>query len=413
MNIDKVDHVDLRTADEKKVLRNNLITSIFLMVTSALGPGFLTQTASFTEQFGADFAFAIMLSLVIAFAAQVNIWRVLSVSGMYAQDLSNKVLPGLGYLVSFFIVLGGLAFNIGNVGGSGLGLNAIFKIDYTLGAVITGIVAILIFISKNGQSIVDRFIQLLGVVMLVAALYVALVTQPPVGEALVRSFNPTDMQALILPTITLVGGTVGGYISFSGGHRLIDNGIVGKEHLKNSTYSATGAVIGSGIMRLLLFLVFLGVVSTGAILDSSNPSASAFEIALGRPGEIIFGIILFSAGISSVIGAAYTSASFLKTFHPIFDKYNNMVIVAFIAFSTFVYAFIGQPVTLLILAGSLNGLILPLTLGVILIGAYRKNIVGEDYKHPTWLTVLGVITVIVTLYLGIQSLSGIAALWQG
>ena len=131
MNIDKVDHVDLRTADEKKVLRNNLITSIFLMVTSALGPGFLTQTASFTEQFGADFAFAIMLSLVIAFAAQVNIWRVLSVSGMYAQDLSNKVLPGLGYLVSFFIVLGGLAFNIGNVGGSGLGLNAIFKSDYT------------------------------------------------------------------------------------------------------------------------------------------------------------------------------------------------------------------------------------------------------------------------------------------
>lgn len=413
MNIDKVDHVDLRTADEKKVLRNNLITSMFLMVTSALGPGFLTQTASFTEQFGADFAFAIMLSLVIAFAAQVNIWRVLSVSGMYAQDLSNKVLPGLGYLVSFFIVLGGLAFNIGNVGGSGLGLNAIFKIDYTLGAVITGIIAILIFISKNGQSIVDRFIQLLGVVMLVAALYVAIVTQPPVGEALVRTFNPADMQALILPTVTLVGGSVGGYISFSGGHRLIDNGIVGKKHLKNATYSATGAVIGSGIMRLLLFLVFLGVVSTGAILDSSNPSASAFEIALGRPGEIIFGVILFSAGISSVIGAAYTSASFLKTFHPLFEKYNNMVIVAFIAFSTFVYAFIGQPVTLLILAGSLNGLILPLTLGVILIAAYRKNIVGEDYKHPTWLTVLGVIAIFATLYLGIQSLSGITALWQG
>ena len=77
------------------------------------------------------------------------------------------------------------------------------------------------------------------------------------------------------------------------------------------------------------------------------------------------------------------------------------------------HAFIGQPVTLLILAGSLNGLILPLTLGVILIAAYRKNIVGEDYKHPTWLTVLGVIAIFATLYLGIQSLSGITALWQG
>ncbi len=406
-------NTDLQAAEENKTLRNHLITSMFLMITSALGPGFLTQTASFTEELGADFAFAIMLATVIAFAAQVNIWRVLSYSGMYAQDLSNKIVPGLGYVLSFFIVLGGLAFNIGNVGGAGLGLNSIFRLDYTWGAIITGLIAVVIFLSKNGQSIVDRFIQILGVVMLVLALYVAIVTQPPVGEALQRTFVPTEIQSLILPTITLVGGTVGGYISFSGGHRLIDNGIVGKKHLNNASYSATGAIVGSAIMRILLFSVFLGVVTTGASLDPNNPAASAFEIALGRPGEIIFGIILFSAGISSVIGAAYTSASFLKTFHPIIEKYNNLVIVAFIVFSTIVYAFIGQPVTLLILAGSLNGLILPLSLGVILIGAYRKNVVGEDYKHPTWLTILGIIAVIATLYLGIESLSGITALWQG
>lgn len=403
---------DLQTVEEKKTLRNNLLTSMFLMITSALGPGFLTQTASFTEQLGADFAFAIMLSLVIAYAAQVNIWRVLSISGMYAQDVSNKIFPGLGYLVSFFIVLGGLAFNIGNVGGAGLGLNSIFRIDYTLGAIITGIIAVLIFISKNGQTIVDKFIQILGIIMLVLSLYVAIVTQPPVGEALQRTFIPTDIESLILPTITLVGGTVGGYISFSGGHRLIDNGIVGKKNLKNANNSATFAIIGSGIMRILLFLVFLGVVTTGAGLDPSNPAASAFEIAIGRPGEIIFGIILFSAGISSVIGAAYTSASFLKTFHPIIEKYNNLVIVGFIVFSTIVYAIVGQPVMLLILAGSLNGLILPLALGTILVAAYRKNIVG-DYKHPMWLTILGVIAVVVTLYLGVQSLGGITELWQG
>ena len=114
-----------------------------------------------------------------------------------------------------------------------------------------------------------------------------------------------------------------------------------------------------------------------------------------------------------MIGAAYTSASFLKTFHPVLEKYNNLVIVTFIVFSTIVYAFIGQPVMLLIIAGSLNGLILPLTLGTILVGANRKDIVGVDYKHPVWLTVVGVIAALVTLYLGIQSLSGISALWQG
>lgn len=68
---------------------------------------------------------------------------------------------------------------------------------------------------------------------------------------------------------------------------------------------------------------------------------------------------------------------------------------------------------LLIITGSLKGLILPLTLGTILIGANRKDIVGSDYKHPLWLTILGVIAVLLTFYLGIQSLSRIATLWQG
>ena len=68
---------------------------------------------------------------------------------------------------------------------------------------------------------------------------------------------------------------------------------------------------------------------------------------------------------------------------------------------------------LLIIAGSLKGLILPLILGTILIGANRKVIVGSDYKHPLWLTILGVIAVLLTFYLGIQSLSRIATLWQG
>lgn len=404
--------MDSNNKDLKKNLRNNLLSSIFLMITSAMGPAFLTQTATFTEQFGSNFAFAIMLSLVISFAAQINVWRILSVSGSYAQDISNKVFLGLGYVISFFIVLGGLAFNVGNVSGAGLGLNAIFGMDYRIGGIITGIVAILIFISKNGQSIVDRIIHILGVVMLLLALYAAIFSQPPVGEAAYRMVAPENIESLILPTVTLVGGTVGGYITFSGAHRLIDSGIVGESNLKNSTFSATAAILGSGVMRFLLFFSFLGVTAQGLPLDPANPAASAFGHILGRPGEIIFGIILLSAGISSVIGAAYTSASFLKTFHHTFAKYNNLVIVAFIAFSTVIFAFVGEPVTLLVLAGAVNGLILPLTLGATIAGAYRKDVVG-DYKHPLWMTIIGVIAILITLYLGVSSLSGITALWQG
>ena len=86
-------------------------------------------------------------------------------------------------------------------------------------------------------------------------------------------------------------------------------------------------------------------------------------------------------------------------------------IIGFIVFSTVVMAFLGKPVVLLVLAGSLNGLILPITLGVILLGSRKKEIVGE-YKHSMILTVLGAIVVVVTGYAGITSLQGILKLFN-
>ena len=74
----------------------------------------------FTAEFYASFAFAILISIIIDIGAQINIWRVL-VTGLRGQEVSNKVMPGLGTLISILIAFGGLAFNIGNIAGAGLG----------------------------------------------------------------------------------------------------------------------------------------------------------------------------------------------------------------------------------------------------------------------------------------------------
>lgn len=57
---------------------------MFLTATSAIGPGFITQTTEFTVQIGAAFAFAIVVSILVDIAVQLNVWRVIGVSGMRA-----------------------------------------------------------------------------------------------------------------------------------------------------------------------------------------------------------------------------------------------------------------------------------------------------------------------------------------
>lgn len=388
-----------------------LLGAAFIMATSAIGPGFLTQTAMFTAEFAASFAFVILLSIILDIGAQVNVWRIIGVSGMRGQDIANKIVPGLGYFVGILVALGGLAFNIGNVGGAALGLNVMFGMDVKLAAIICGIIGCMIFASKEAGPVMDKFTKILGGIMIIVVAFVAIKTQPPVAEAIIKSVAPENFKILIFPIITLLGGTVGGYITFAGGHRLIDAGITGEENLGEITKGAVMGIAIASLMRVLLFLAILGVVSKGLKLDPSNPAASAFMQGAGTLGYKFFGLVLFSAGITSVVGAAYTSVSFLKTLFPLVKKNEKYFIMGFIVVSTLVMFIVGKPVRLLILAGSLNGLILPITIGTILLASKRKDIVG-DYKHPTWLLVFGVIIVLVAGYAGIFALKSMALLFQ-
>lgn len=392
----------------KKLNRSVLLGAAFLMATSAIGPGFLTQTAVFTEKYMASFGFIILLSILIDIGAQMNVWRVIGVSGLRGQDVANKVFPGLGYVVAGLVAFGGLAFNIGNIAGASMGMNVMFGMDLKVAAIISAVIAIVIFVSKEMGKALDTFAKILGGLMILVVLYLAITTSPPVGEAVIRTFAPETFSFLAL--ITIVGGTVGGYITFAGGHRLVDAGVTGVENVGEITKGSVTGILIASAMRILLFLAVLGVVSKGVHLDPANPPASAFQLGAGMIGYKFFGVVLWAAAITSVVGAAYTSVSFIRSLSPVIEKYNRQFIIGFIVVSTLIFVTIGKPVNLLILAGALNGLILPVTLGTMLLASTNKNIIG-DYKHPKWLIAVGVLIVIIGVFGGYQSMLGIKALF--
>lgn len=399
---------------EKKAKNSSvLIGAAFIMATSAIGPGFLVQTAKFTNDVKTNFGFVILVSVLLAMIVQLNVWRVLCVSELRGQDVANKLLPGLGYFVAFLVALGGLVFNIGNVGGGALGFNALLGIPKMAGYFISGGVAIAIFLLKNATKAMDTLTKVLGGCMIIVIFIVILIVKPPIGLAVKDTFMPSESISNLIPAIlTLLGGTVGGYITFSGAHRLIDAKITKEENLAEINRSSVMGIGIATLVRVLLFLAVLGVVIKGVTLAAENPAADAFRQGAGEIGYRFFGLVLLSAAITSIVGAAYTSVSFLKTFNKNIEKYEKWVIIAFIVVSTVVMAIAGNPATLLILAGSLNGLILPVTLGICLVASQKKSIMGENYKHPKLFLILGIIVVLITAYLGIASLGNLAKLFS-
>jgi Mn2+/Fe2+ NRAMP family transporter len=358
----------------------------FLMANSSIGPGFLTQTSFYTEQLINSFGFVIVISIILDFGAQINIWRAITLSGMRAQEIANELFPGLGHILSLLVVLGGFAFNIGNIAGCGLALNILTGISFAKGAIISGIVAILIFwINEIGKTL-DQLTKILGILKIGLTLFIVYAAHPPILEAVHHTFIPEKISLIAI--VTIVGGTVGGYITFSGAHRLIDAGISGSEHIKFVTKSATTGIIISSFMRYILFLAAVGVVSQGIHLDKNNPAATIFETAGGRWGLFIFGIVLWSAAISSVIGASYTSYSFIKNLKTRYLQNERLMISCFIIISTSIFVITGKPKELLLLAGLVNGFILPFALSIMLIAGRRLPIL-KQFKYPLWIEIAG------------------------
>jgi Mn2+/Fe2+ NRAMP family transporter len=390
--------------------RSAVLGAMFLMATSAIGPGFITQTTAFTVQLGAAFAFAILASILVDIAVQLNVWRVIGVSGERAHELANTVLPGAGYLLAGLVVLGGLVFNIGNIAGTGLGIDAMLGLDPRIGAVVSALIAIAIFLVKRAGAALDKIVVVLGGVMILLTGYVALTSAPPVGEALRQSVLPEQIDVLVITT--LIGGTVGGYITYAGAHRLLDSNLTGAENADRIARSSVVGILVTGVMRVVLFLAILGVVAGGATLAADNPAASAFQQAAGQFGLRAFGIILWAAAVTSVIGASYTSVSFLtRSSTP--QRTRDLLTVAFIAVGLVLFLALGKaPVMLLIFAGAFNGLILPIGFTVIVWVAWRRRDLLHGYRYPTWLLGIGALAWVLTMWLGFQSLTGLAKLWS-
>lgn len=371
------------TTDHRRTVRNAAIGGAFLMAMSAVGPGFLTQTATFTQQEGANFGFAILMCIIVDVIVQLNIWRVIIVSGKRAQMIANDVFPGLGYFLSLLVAIGGLFFNIGNVAGAGLRLNVLFGIPTIWGAVISAVAAVLVL------------------------LYTLAIMKIPYGTAVSHTFMPTKVNFYSI--LTIVGGTVGGYISFAGGHRLLEGGAQGTKDLGAVNLGALSGIGLASVIRIVLFLTGLAVVLGGATLDAANPAATIFKVAAGTFGYKFFGLLLFAAGMSSVIGSTFTSISFLdyasrKNENTDHNRHYKMAItIGFIAFATLIFCFVGQPATVLVVVGAINGFILPIALGILLVASRKTKIMGAGYHHPAWLTWTGWLVVIFMAYAGINT----------
>ena len=393
---------------QRKEKRSILTGAAFLLAISAVGPGLMVELTTFTAEYGSALGAVLLCVIVMDVLSTLNIWSVLGAANMRAQDVANKLLPGLGMVFALAVSFGGVVFNTGNIGGAALGMNALFGFPMKLGFLLSGILASAVFFSARAGRGIDFIVKILGVCTVLLVTAAAFQSRQPVRE-LLHVQTEFETRGLFYPMLTLLGGSCGGYIAFSGIHRLLDEGVKGVSELPDIRRSAFLGTTVSGIVRLMIFLAALGVCAAGGnevalqIQEAANPTTEVFSLALGRFGRLAFELILLVANIGSIICATFTSVSFLKTLHPFLARHERALALLIIFSSTTVMTVFGNAARMMIFAGTINGFILPFAMLLVLAAARRKDIVG-DYRHPLLLRCAGVVIVLAGLWAGLQAI---------
>ena len=388
-----------------------VVGAAFLMATSSIGPAFLNNTVSFTQQFMGALLVLIIICVALDVIIHQNVWRTTCHVGKRGQDVANMLFPGFGLIIIVLMTTTGFVANMGNVGGVALSMQVLFNLDNISATLVGGAISLVVFLSKDIKAAMDKSTIFLGALMIFLCVYVMFTCTPPFSR-IPGDFIKMDFQSMFMPMIALVGGSAGAYLSLAGPHRLIDANITGPE---NTNLVKKSALLGCGVgacMRILLFLAAFGVLSKmSSAYDPNNPAASVFMAGAGKIGYYMFGVVLFAAAATSVIGASYTCISILKSLHPVFINKEKHCIIVWIIVSTILMAYVGRPAKLLVVSGVFNGMILPVILAIMLLVSRNRSIMGKDYKHPLYLTTLGWLVVLMTGYVALRAVPNLITIF--
>ncbi len=380
------------------------------MVTgSFIGPGTVTTSTQAGASFGYGLLWAIIFATVATIVLQEMAARLGIVTGEGLSEgimkiFDNPVLRWLiGILIGGSITLGCIAYIGGDLTGVGMGLAQITGLPEQLLGPIVGVIILLLVMFGSLRGLEKL---LMGLVALMALIFVItmIVVRPDVTSVFTSGLAPTITEDNILLAIAIVGTTMVPYNFYIHAGR-------SKQHFGDTSKLElsrwdTYVSIGVGGLITAAIMITAATVMLGHPVESAADLAIQLEPTLGPAAETFISIGLVAAGFSSAIvvplGASFVLAGVLGWKYSKEDKRFYWVNIAILVFGIIIAGSGQDPVTVIVLAQALNGIILPLTV-ICIVYLTSTRLFMNKFTNNLFSKVIGVIIALISLYLGAQS----------
>jgi manganese transport protein len=383
----------------------------FLIVGSFIGPGTVTSSTKAGAEYGFMLFWCVIFSVIAVIvmqgmSARLGIITQMGLAENLVKDFEDRPMLRnlLCGLVAVAITIGGFAYMSGDLTGTAIGISALTGISTRVIAPIWGF-CILLILNFAGDAVkyLEKLLGICVIIMAVVFLVTMFAVRPNLGE-LLQGCIPHVPNGGLMTCLSLIGTTVVPY-----------NFFLHAASAKRTWHSPEELPLcrfGTNIPMIIGGIVTGSIMVTSATVMRGMPVRNAMDMAvqleptLGQYAQPFMAVGLVAAGISSAVcspmGVSYVLAGLFNWKTDRSDKRytitNFLVLITGIIIAG--YGF--NPIALIMAAQGVNGIVLPVVVGVTIYLTNHKRVMGP-YVNSTLERILGFAIFIISLILGISS----------
>ncbi len=373
-----------------------------------IGPGTVTTAVSAGSQFQLQLIWALVFATLACLALQEIAARLTIGTQLTLGEAILKkfgVVRGrfLNNLVGGSVVAGCAAYQAGNILGAIAGLQLLLPVQHTLLVLLIGLTVAAILYTDRRQTISTVLTALVGLMGL-AFLWLASHSQFSWRDLMVSSVVPRLPTGADLLTLGLVGTTIVPYNIFLG------SGVSRGQTIPLMRIGLTISVLVGGAITAFILLAGMQVSS----FSSYEELANVFVKEMGSAGRIALGLGLFAAGFSSAITAPYAASLVATTVFAWSGKQARWMWMGVLAVGLFFGITQVKPIPVILLVQTLNGFILPLLGGYLILVINDRQLVSAAHRPSPIYNLVLMIIFATLLLLGLHSIDKtVSQLWLG
>ena len=322
---------------------------------------------------------------------------------------TNKFLRYASFaLVISAIVIGNAAYESGNLAGAVMGFEDSPQIaGINLLLLLIGVAAFfLLYLGK--YKYIERFLVFLVSIMGIIFIVAVILLQPPISNIISGLFIPAIPEKSGLMVVGLIGTTVVPYNLFLHASASKTKWKEGDSLYLSRMDTILSVTLGGLITMAIMVTAAIAFEGNVQLIEGIGALGTQLEPILGNWSKpfIAFGFLAagFSSSITAPLAAAYATSEILDWKDGLKNKKFKLV-WAFVLFTGIIIASLGfRPTALILFAQVTNGLLLPI-LATYLLWTVNDKALMRKHVNSKLVNGIGVLVIIVTLLLGIKSIT--------